>query len=65
MGNMPKNRSLIPFIEPGRFRYLIGGLMSPPYDGLCDKQQFFELPDEMSLPPLSSQLRQGDEEHHS
>ena len=63
MGNVPKNRCLIPFIEPGRFRYLIGGLMSPPYDGLCDKQQFDDLltkPDsfnsDYTIKPLLMQL---------
>ena len=28
---MPENRHMIPFIHPGRFRYLIGGVKTPPY----------------------------------
>ena len=28
---MPENRHMIPFIHPGRFRYLIGGVKPPPY----------------------------------
>ena len=27
-----ENRPLIPFIQPFRFRYLIGGVMTPPYE---------------------------------
>ena len=32
---MPKNRQLIPFIQPGRFRYLIGEVRKTPYETNC------------------------------
>ena len=38
---MSKNRHLISFVQPGRFRYLIGGVKTPPYER-CDKLQFIE-----------------------
>ena len=37
---MPKNRHLISFVQPGRFRYLISGVKTPPYERYV-KQQFF------------------------
>ena len=31
-GKMPQYRYPVPFFQPGWFRYLIGGVMTPPYE---------------------------------
>ena len=38
-GKMPQYRYPVPFFQPGWFRYLIGVVMTPPYE-CCDKLQF-------------------------
>ena len=35
-----KNRHAIPFFHPGRFRYLIGGVMPPPYENIPPNYNF-------------------------
>ena len=40
-GKFEKNWCLIPFIQPGRFRNLVGGLMSPPYEGVRERYRAY------------------------
>ena len=39
-GKCQENWNLIPFSEPGRFRYLIGGVMTPPYENIPSNNNF-------------------------
>ena len=39
-GKCQGNWYLIPFSEPGRFRYLIGGVMTPPYENIPSNYNF-------------------------
>ena len=40
--SLRRNEQVFPFDRPLLNRNLVGGLRKPPYDGLCDKQQFLE-----------------------